>query len=260
MKGVARDCRAFFLPPFAGEGRDGGAATALGAARRSLSRLLVVSLLGLAACQPSEPSADARPPSEPASLHAHAEPKPKFDYWVLALSWSPEYCASREARPNSRQCSEPREFIVHGLWPQFERGYPEFCDTQTRVAESTADRLGELVPDRGLVFHQWKKHGSCSGMNVETYFATLERAGQSVVVPSAALQAASKRRVKRVDLEHAFIETNPGLTAEAISFTCSKQHLREVRICLDLQLKPRACGVDVDEACGRELNVRPSRS
>lgn len=181
----------------------------------------------------------------------------KFDYWVLALSWSPEYCASREARPDSRQCSTPHAFIVHGLWPQFERGYPQFCDTHTRVDEHTARRLEPLVPDRGLVFHQWKKHGSCSGLSPGAYFTTLEKARASIQVPDAFLAAAADRRVRRVDLEQAFVALNPGMTAQAITFHCSSGRLREVRVCMDLELGLRACGADLREACGRELVVRP---
>lgn len=181
----------------------------------------------------------------------------RFDYWVLALSWSPEYCASNEARPDSRQCAQAREFIVHGLWPQYERGYPEFCATLARVPARTADRLAPLMPDRGLVFYQWKKHGSCSGLTPETYFATLERAGRSIQIPRAALQRAAQSRMRRQDLERAFIEVNPGLREDAISFECRHQNLREVRICLDTALKPRRCGADVRERCNAELRVRP---
>lgn len=190
----------------------------------------------LAACQPSSAA---------------------FDYWVLALSWSPEYCASREARADSNQCSSPHAFVVHGLWPQFEQGHPEFCDTRTRVDEHIARRLEPLVPDRGLVFHQWKKHGSCSGLSPDAYFATLEKARAGVQVPAAFLSAAAGRRVRRIDLERAFVDVNPGMTPEAISLQCTGGHLREVRVCLDRDLALRACGVDVGDACGRELSVRP---
>lgn len=201
-----------------------------------LARVLLL-ILGLAACQSSSAA---------------------FDYYVLALSWSPEYCASDAARPGSKQCAQSREFIVHGLWPQYERGYPEFCDTQTRVPQRTADQLAPLMPDRGLVFYQWKKHGSCSGLSPEAYFAQLERAGRAIQIPREALAAAGKRRLKRTDLEDAFIQANPGLTADAIVFECSRQNLREVRICLNRALKPRACGADLRERCGTQLSVRPS--
>ncbi len=197
------------------------------------------------------------PTTRPAPHHAeHGGRKAVFDYWVLALSWSPEFCVSSEARPDSRQCSESREFIVHGLWPQYERGYPASCDTHTRVDDSTADRLEALVPDRGLVFHQWKKHGSCSGMAPAAYFDTMERAARAITIPSDYLARAAHKPVGRQDLEHAFIEVNPGLTPEAITFDCKGAFLREVRVCLDLDLKPRGCGADLREACSRSVSVR----
>lgn len=185
-------------------------------------------------------------------------PGAPFDYWVLALSWSPEYCASSEARSDSNQCKRPHEFIVHGLWPQYERGFPTSCDTTERVSAATADRIASLVPDRGLVFHQWRKHGSCSGMGPDAYFATLERAGTRIRVPSAWLRSASQgRHLRHGEIEQAFIEANPGLTSRAIAVDCRADYLREVRVCLDLDLAPRACGTDVRDTCDRALRVRP---
>lgn len=179
----------------------------------------------------------------------------RFDYWLLALSWSPEYCASSEARPDSRQCSKAHEFVVHGLWPQFERGHPEYCDSSTRVANETADAIDALVPDRGLVFHQWKKHGSCSGLSPDNYFDALSRAARSVKIPSQAL-AQGARGIARTRLENEFIKANPGLSTESVVFECRRDYLREVRVCLDLNLNPRACGDDVREACAKRLRIR----
>jgi ribonuclease T2 len=218
-------------------------------------------LSALAGCQPADNTASAA--SVPAPLHdrgAGAAFPPgvraPFDYWVLALSWSPEYCAFEQARPGSAQCAQPREFIVHGLWPQFERGYPEFCDPGTRVSERTADRMQALVPDRGLVFHQWKKHGSCSGLAPDAYFTQMERAARALTIPADSLRAAARGRVARADLERAFLAANPALRPEMITFECRRGYLREVRVCLDLSLHPRACGADVNEGCSRELRVR----
>lgn len=222
-------------------------------AARTLLRALLLTA-ALAGCQPADAPAGDR-----ASLIAPSTAgRGSFDYWLLALSWSPEYCASSEARPGSRQCAQPREFVVHGLWPQYERGYPEFCDTQTRVSERTADRLAPLVPDRGLVFHQWKKHGSCSGLDVDAYFAQLERAARAVRIPSQALAQAGSERTSRAELEREFLALNPGLDADAIVFQCRSGYLREVRVCFDRALRPRACGPDVREGCGQALNVRPT--
>ena len=216
--------------------------------RTALRTLVVVA--ALAACGPGGTEA---PPSSAAASAA------SFDYWVLALSWSPEVCASNEARSDSNQCARPREFIVHGLWPQYERSYPASCDANgKRVSTATADRLEPLVPDRGLVFHQWRKHGSCSGMEPEAYFQTLERAGRSVRVPSAWLRDAAKgRRVRYADVEKAFVDANPRLSADSIAVECRQHYLREVRICLDRDLEPRTCGNDVRDSCAGTLRVRP---
>lgn len=218
---------------------------------------------GLIACQPGDASregeaATAAERSPALALRSANPDRVPFDYWVLALSWSPEYCASPEARPGAKQCAQAREFIVHGLWPQYERGYPESCDSRERVSDRVADGLGELIPDRGLVFHQWRKHGSCSGLSSEAYFEELEQAARTIVIPRAALkQAAAAPTTDARVLERAFIDANPGLAAESIVLDCRQQFLREVRICLDLSLAPRACGADIRERCGRKLKVRP---
>src|SRR5205823_13549256 len=54
----------------------------------------------------------------------------QFDFYVLALSWSPSFCEASGERgtPPQQQCgARPYSFVVHGLWPQYERGFPEFC-------------------------------------------------------------------------------------------------------------------------------------
>lgn len=181
----------------------------------------------------------------------------RFDYWVLALSWSPQFCALHEREAGSAQCATPHAFIVHGLWPQFEHGYPAACETGRRVSEHTAEQLRPIVPDRGLVFHQWRKHGSCSGLDPEAYFATLRRAREGIRTPDAYLATLGPRRIARSELERALMQANPALRPDQFALVCERQYLDEVRICLDLHLHPRACGSQVRNTCGRELIVRP---
>ena len=52
----------------------------------------------------------------------------QFDYYVLALSWSPSYCAGEAGQNDQQQCAPGRRFafVVHGLWPQYNKGWPEF--------------------------------------------------------------------------------------------------------------------------------------
>src|SRR5690606_775520 len=75
-------------------------------------------------------------PAEAQRSRAPAEPRAGvFDYYSLVLSWSPTYCASAkstEGEPQCRRDARPYAFVLHGLWPQYERGYPEYCSTRDR--------------------------------------------------------------------------------------------------------------------------------
>ncbi len=179
-----------------------------------------------------------------------------IDYWVLALSWSAEHCASDQAKPDSRQCAVPRGFIVHGLWPQYSAAKPAHCDFERRIDSDIADELSDLMPDRGLVFHQWRKHGGCTGMSAEAYFALIRRAARSVRIPTAAIERAKQSRVSERELESDFIDANPRLSAASIVFTCRREFLREVRICLNPDLSARDCGSDVRNSCGSMIKAR----
>jgi len=85
----------------------------------------------------------------------------KFDFYVLSLSWSPSYCeASAERRPERRrpdpQCGpRPYSFVVHGLWPQYENGFPEFCQVPApRLNRDLVASMLDLMPSPRLVFHE----------------------------------------------------------------------------------------------------------
>ncbi|MGQ0622217.1 MAG: ribonuclease T2 family protein [Panacagrimonas sp.] len=180
-----------------------------------------------------------------------------FDYWVLALSWSPEFCKSGRSDDAREQCSLPRGFIVHGLWPQNEAGYPEFCSTTAPVPDALVVRMAPLMPDAGLVQHQWKKHGSCSGLDPDAYFTRVEQAMQSVMLPDKFMSGRANQRISKTQLEKAFLELNAGWAQDAITIECRSHYLTELRLCLDQDLKPRACGADVGDVCERELIIRP---
>src|ERR1700676_4796019 len=56
----------------------------------------------------------------------------EFDFYVLSLSWSPSFCEEASERGNEGrsqvQCGgRPFSFVVHGLWPQYEHGFPDYC-------------------------------------------------------------------------------------------------------------------------------------
>lgn len=181
----------------------------------------------------------------------------EFDFYVLSLSWSSTYCLGEGAeRGDTTQCGVPRAFVVHGLWPQNDRGWPEFCEgrTASRVPDGTVSRMLDIMPSRGLIQHQWRKHGTCSGLNAQSYFDTTRRAFQRITIPERYRAAAALGRVDIEDVERAFIAANPGLTAEMIAVTCERGRLDEVRICLSRTLTPRRCA-EVDSRGCRARSV-----
>lgn len=168
-----------------------------------------------------------------------------FDFYVLALSWSPSYCEAEGQRANRRQCnrnSRPYAFIVHGLWPQYERGYPEYCPTTPSYAPNNlVDRMLDMMPSAGLIRHEWKRHGTCSGMTPQGYFAKVRAARDRIAIPQPFVNPGQYRMVGPDDVERLFQSTNPGLPRDAIAVTCDLRRLREVRICMSKDLKFRAC-------------------
>jgi len=186
----------------------------------------------------------------------------RFDYYVLALSWSPSYCAraGRSADPMQCRATRPFRFVLHGLWPQYERGYPEFCRLPqgSDLSRETIDGMLDLMPSRGLVRHQWRKHGSCSGLDPEAYFDLSRRAFARVKIPAAFTATTAGGQVSPDAVETAFRLANPGLRDNAIAVTCEGGRLSEVRVCLTRDLQFRSCRwVDRRGCTQRQIHVPP---
>jgi ribonuclease T2 len=133
----------------------------------------------------SKPSGSGGP-----SGKATAQGKPEF---VLALSWQPAFC---ETRPGKRECRAQRQdgfdashFTLHGLWPQPNGNF--YCEVvgsdqardrsgrwkdlpPVRLDGKTRRELERVMPgtQSHLDRHEWIKHGTCSGLDQQQYFAT----------------------------------------------------------------------------------------
>jgi len=186
----------------------------------------------------------------------------EFDFYVLALSWSPSFCEAAAERGNSGrsqvQCERPYSFVVHGLWPQYERGFPEYCQRPSpRLDRNIMTSMLDLMPAPGLIFNEWDKHGTCSGLAARAYFESVRKARAAVKIPEEFLQLSEQKTIAPADLEAAFIKANPGLSSSAISVTCSSRRLSEVRICLSKDMQFRACEELDRRACRRDDVVMP---
>lgn len=186
-----------------------------------------------------------------------------FDFYVLSLSWSPSFCATDDSRGgNSEQCNINRRdgFLVHGLWPQNENGYPKDCAIGSNarqrnyVPRQITASLHDIMPSAGLVRHQWRKHGTCSGLNQEAYFSTLRQAFNKIVIPPSLQNVSTTRSVDPALIEKAFIAANPAMKNNGISVTCKKNYLQEVRICMTKDLQLRSCAA-VDRASCRSRSI-----
>lgn len=190
----------------------------------------------------------------------------KFDFYVLTLSWSPSYCEASAQRNGDRvtqaqreQCGDrPFSFVVHGLWPQYEKGSPEYCQQPApRLNRAIVSSMMDLMPSARLIFREWDRHGTCSGMEARAYFDQVRRARAVVKIPENLLELREPLTVTPDELEEAFVKANPGLSRSAVAVTCNSGRLSEVRLCMSKDLKFQDCA-DVDRrACRREKLVMP---
>lgn len=182
-----------------------------------------------------------------------------FDFYVLALSWSPAFCTSEAGQRADEQCGPGADFgfITHGLWPQFEQSWPSFCQSEygDQMPREVASDLLPIMPDRGLIQHQWDKHGTCSGLDPRTYADLIIDATDRLTIP-AAFEGQSPTRMDAREIERLFQQANPAIPADAIAITCPSGRFTEVRICLDQGLSPRACRqVDRDGCSQGDLSI-----
>jgi ribonuclease T2 len=185
----------------------------------------------------------------------------QFDFYVLSLSWSPSFCeaAGERGTPPQQQCgARPYSFVVHGLWPQYERGFPEFCQVPApRLDRTIVSSMLDLMPAPRLIFQQWDKHGTCSGLSATAYFETVRKVRATVKIPPEFIDVKEMLTVSPGEVEDAFVRANPGLARDAIAVTCDSRRLGEVRICLGKDLRFRACPETDARACRRDKVVMP---
>jgi len=175
-----------------------------------------------------------------------------FDYYVLSLSWSPNWCALEGDDRHSPQCRDGEGFgwVLHGLWPQYENGWPDYCRTSfAPPSDRQTELMAPLMGTSGLAWHQWRKHGVCSGLSPLDYYTLAARAYAKVTKPDVFRRLQQTVSLPASVVEEAFLRDNPTLSANQITITCQSGMIQEARICLTRDLEFRGCGADVIRDC-----------
>lgn len=185
-------------------------------------------------------------------VQAEGEASGDFDYFVMSLGWSSNWCALEGDRKGDPQCDAGRNltWTLHGLWPQYEDGYPSYCRTsQNDPSRAESEAMADIMGGSGLAWYQWKKHGRCAGLPAKSYYATMRKAFASVTIPPLFANVSKDLQVPAEVIEKAWLESNPNLNRDQITVTCKAGMIQEVRICLTPALEPRRCGADVIRDC-----------
>lgn len=206
----------------------------------------------------------------PAAAQQRPQGEPgKFDFYVLSLSWSPSYCDSvqeraSEQRSNARpdqQCDggRPYAFVVHGLWPQYERGFPSWCQVPApRIPRTFVDGMLDLMPSPQLVFHEWDRHGTCSGLSAQNFFAAVRQARSAINIPEAYAKLDRPVTVTPGEVMENFLRANPELSRDEIAVSCDRKRLTEVRICMSKDFALRKCPDVIEKACKLDKVLMPA--
>jgi ribonuclease T2 len=166
--------------------------------------------------------------------------------YVLAVSWSPEYCrGKRGADPANMQCNGRNGrfgFVLHGLWPEAVKGPPpQWCALGPRPREEDLRANLCRTPVPWLIEHEWAKHGSCMARSPAGYLKVSGILWDSLRLPDA--DGLSRRQgLTAGDLRRAFVLNNPGWKKEAVGVLVSNGGwLRELHLCYGSNFLPRAC-------------------
>jgi ribonuclease T2 len=185
-----------------------------------------------------------------------------FSYYLLSLSYAPDFCAQPTGNKDARECGSGRHigFVVHGLWPQVEgnRG-PENCGSASPVSEDIVRATLPYIPTESLIQHEWATHGTCTGLKAADYFTFVRRVRDMVKIPSELAAPGTQLRMGSSEVEAKFAAANPNFPRGAFRVSCYRDmELQEVRIAFNKDFSPRMYGSG-GGSCGPTLQIRPVR-
>ncbi|MEI7639637.1 MAG: hypothetical protein WCJ37_20140 [Syntrophus sp. (in: bacteria)] len=170
-----------------------------------------------------------------------------FDFYVLAMSWSPDFCAGQIGK-DSEQCSPERNpgFVLHGLWPQYQKGFPKSCSS-VPFPSSLKREFPGLFPNDRLYAHEWHRHGTCSGLLPREYLALAQKLKQAVPIPTRYLHLREPLRTTTTALKKEFKVVDASQPDNGMAVFCSGsgRFLKEVFLCYNRHGKPTACSSEI---------------
>ena len=182
-----------------------------------------------------------------------------FDYFLLTLSWAPEFCASNPNSRKSAECAANHHMglLAHGLWPQYDNGKgPEDCASTPPVSSSTVNHMMPIMPGKQLIQHEWQKHGTCSSMSVQDYFGAIEKLYNGLEVPPELKKPATSAQASPTAIEQKFAAAN-NAPKRAFRVSCPQNEFSAVEVCLSKDLQYQACPDTVKDCRARQIEVRP---
>jgi len=157
---------------------------------RRITLLILAGLAFLAAAATcAQERRDAPWPSEVFNPQPKQNAAGKFDYYTMVMSWSPTHCVTAQEGRDEQQCARQDGlrygFVLHGLWPQHEKGYPEACPIGRKpfVPQPVINSMLDIMPSGGLVIHEFKLHGTCSGLEPADYYKLSRQLFTRVRIP-----------------------------------------------------------------------------
>lgn len=206
---------------------------------------------------PSPPS-PARP-SESPRPKTTAAPTGNFDYYLLVLSWAPEFCASHAGNASASECDPTHHFgyVVHGMWPQNNDGtYPQSCTPARPVSQAIVQQMLPIMPARGLIQHEWATHGTCSGLTVQDYFAGITKAYNALQVPASYRSPQQTMTASPSDIEQKLADANHAPKG-AFRVSCTKGELVAIEACVGQDLQYRDCGSSLRDCRAAQVTILP---
>jgi ribonuclease T2 len=191
------------------------------------------------------------------------EPAGPFSYYMLALSYAPDFCAEPGGNKDPRECGGGRNigFVVHGLWPQSDTGRgPENCGPASPVSQAIVRATLPYIPTESLIQHEWSTHGTCSGLDSASYFAAVRKARDSVMIPVELNRPNRQVQLGQADIENKMAGANPSFPRDAFRISCyHDDSLQEVRVCFSKDLSPRACTASAGHCNANGVTLLPVR-